>query len=429
MLACAAMGTDKRARQKANRNARIDQATVAASKADNQKRMVTVAVAVVAALAVIGGVFLFMNRDDETDVATGPDGSTSTTVGGDPAAGGACAPLAEPLPEGAPAFEVPTEPTNGELQITELAPGSGEPVPEGATVTVQYVGVACSTGAIFDASYTTGEPATFPLDQVIPGWTQGIPGMTVGSQRLLVIPGDLAYGQAGSPPDIGPDETLVFFVELVSFEGGAAESATPPPPGPGATLTGPTPCPPADGSAERTTSFEQAPSGCADASKTYTAVFTTNLGTIKVALDAATMTNTTSNFISLARYHYYDGTAIFRTDTSIDIFQGGSPTTNSPSDPGPGYTITDESGPFTYQPNQLIMARSAGPDSSGAQFFFSTGPKVSNLDAQGTYLLFGEVTEGQDILQQIMALHVAGGDLGGAPGEPVIIETVTIDEA
>jgi len=426
LLACPAMGTDKRARQKANRSARIDQATVAASKAEGQKRMATIAVAVVAALVVIGGVFLFLNRDDDTDVATGPDATTAPTTPGGP-----CAPLAVPLPEGAPTFEIPTDAPDGTLQITDVQAGTGDEVPADPTtvVTMQYIGVSCSTGEIFDDSYSRGQPITTSLDGVIPGWTQGVPGMSVGGQRLLVIPPDLAYGAQGSPPAIGPNETLIFFVELESFEA-PQPSATPPPPGPGATLTGPTPCPPADGSAERTTSFEQAPSGCADPDTTYTAVFTTNLGTIRVALDAATMPNTTSNFISLARYGYYDGTAIFRTDPSIDIFQGGSPTTNSASDPGPGYTITDEGGPFTYQPNQLIMARSAGPDSSGAQFFFSTGPKVSALDSQGTYLLFGEVIEGQDVLQLIMALHTpTQTGLGGEPSAPVVIETVVIEES
>ena len=77
---------------------------------------------------------------------------------------------------------------------------------------------------------------------------------------------------------------------------------------------------------------------------------------------------TTNNFIQLAGYDYYNGTKLFRTDTSIGIIQGGAAKTNSASDPGPGYTISDEGGKFTYQPGQLVMARTSGPNSAGSQF-------------------------------------------------------------
>ncbi|CAN5647528.1 hypothetical protein BH20ACT2_BH20ACT2_02600 [soil metagenome] len=222
------------------------------------------------------------------------------------------------------------------------------------------------------------------------------------------------------------------------------ESAIPEPPGAGASITGETPCPPADGSAERTTSFEQLPPTCIDPDASYTATFATSAGDVTVALDTEQTPVTTNNFVVLARYHYYDDTALFRTDPSIDIIQGGAPTTNDNSDPGAGYDLPDEggefdfsdpaapTGPFTYEPGQLIMARSQGPDSSGSQFFFSTGPNVSNLDAQGTYLLFGEVTEGLEVLEEILASHQAdttGRIPGGSPSPPVILESVTITES
>ena len=93
-------------------------------------------------------------------------------------------------------------------------------MPAGATVTVNYIGVSCSTGVIFDSSYKTNPPtpATFSLSGVIPGWTQGIPGMNVGGKRLLGIPGDLAYGAAGRPRSIAPDETLWFVVEMLDVK-------------------------------------------------------------------------------------------------------------------------------------------------------------------------------------------------------------------
>jgi cyclophilin family peptidyl-prolyl cis-trans isomerase len=201
-------------------------------------------------------------------------------------------------------------------------------------------------------------------------------------------------------------------------------------------------CPPADGSAERTIDFEGLPPTCIDVTKTYTAVFDTTEGEITVTLDAATTPSTVNNFVHLARYGYYDGTTIFRTDPSIDIIQGGAPHTESASDPGPGYTIPDEPtldistgalrGPYTYEAGQLVMARSAGPDSSSAQFFFVTGENASALDGQGTYLVFGTTDDaGIEVLQTIIGLHEddPSSGLGGAPSREVTINSVTIQEA
>jgi cyclophilin family peptidyl-prolyl cis-trans isomerase len=211
----------------------------------------------------------------------------------------------------------------------------------------------------------------------------------------------------------------------------AAPTNVPPAPGPGEALTGETPCPQPDGSSARTTSFEAAPPMCIDPARRSTAVFTTNLGEIRVELDTASTPETANNFATLARYHYYDGTAIFRTDQSIEIVQGGAPNTNDTSDPGPGYTIADEGEGFTYQPGQLVMARTPEPDSAGAQFFFVAGPAASSLDADGSYVVFGNVVAGQEIVDQILASHVEDPTtgLGGAPAEPVVIESVTIEES
>ena len=82
--------------------------------------------------------------------------------------------------------------------------GTGAAVAATDSVTVNYIGVACSTGKIFDSSWSRGQPATFGLDQVIKGWTQGLPGMKVGGQRLLGIPSDLAYGTRRPPPASPP---------------------------------------------------------------------------------------------------------------------------------------------------------------------------------------------------------------------------------
>jgi cyclophilin family peptidyl-prolyl cis-trans isomerase len=440
------MGTDKRARQKANRAARIEAAYETQRKEEARKRGTTAVVAV-AVLAALIGIYLFATKDDDGELATGDTGGPASTLAGS-VAGQPCVALADPLPAGAPEVPVPEGPAPAELIVEDLSEGDGEVIEAGATIKANYIGVACSTGKIFDDSYSKGAPIEFPLTGVVAGWSEGIPGMKVGGRRLLVIPPDKGYGDASPDPNIAPGETLVFVVEPTEVVSGGETTggpATVPAPGPGASLTGDTPCPPAEG-AERTTSFETAPPMCLTEGKSYSATFVTNKGDITVELDTERMPATSNNFVVLARYGYYDGTAIFRTDDSIDILQGGSPSTNSPGDPGPGYTVEDEggefdfggdtggTGPFTYTEGQLVMARSAGPNSSGAQFFLTAGPKVSALDAQGTYLVFGNVTAGLDIVTSILALHVpcADGDpscIGGGPSEAITIDKVTITES
>lgn len=105
------------------------------------------------------------------------------------------------------------------LEVTDVIVGSGDAVPAGATVTADYVGYGAASGQMFDASWLRGEPATFPLSNVILGWQEGLVGMQVGGRRLLVIPAELGYGN--NPPlgsGIEAGETLIFVVDLVSFE-------------------------------------------------------------------------------------------------------------------------------------------------------------------------------------------------------------------
>jgi peptidylprolyl isomerase len=104
----------------------------------------------------------------------------------------------------------------GVLTVCDLTVGTGAAVTATDTVTAQYVGVGAATGKKFDSSWDRGQPATFPLANVIEGWQKGLPGMKVGGRRLLVIPGAQAYG--ANPPSgsgIGANETLVFVVDLV----------------------------------------------------------------------------------------------------------------------------------------------------------------------------------------------------------------------
>ncbi len=169
---------------------------------------------------------------------------------------------------------------------------------------------------------------------------------------------------------------------------------------------------------------------CVDTASVYTATFTTTAGTVVVQLDAATEPGTVNNFVQLAGYGYYDGSQLFRTDPSIGIIQGGAPHTNSADDEGPGFTIQDEGDGFTYQPGQLVMARTQQPNSAGSQFFFTVTDAVSSLDAQGTYVVFGTVISGMDILEQILASNVEGtGGLGGSPNPAVTVTSVVIGQA
>lgn len=186
-------------------------------------------------------------------------------------------------------------------------------------------------------------------------------------------------------------------------------------------------CPAADGSSPVTKTFDAAPQLCIDPAKAYTATFDTTEGEIVVALDTARTPGTVNNFVTLSRWGYYDETIIFRTDPSIDIIQGGG-TTNTDN---PGYEIPDEGTGFTYTEGDLVMARTGAPNSAGGQFFFATGPLVSLLDGQGTYVTFGRTVEGLDVLKTIIGLHEAQPDnpLGGAPSREVKINSVTITEA
>lgn len=105
-----------------------------------------------------------------------------------------------------------------ELQIEDLAVGDGERATAGDLLAVQYVGVRWSDGGEFDASWERGQPIEFELGagRVIPGWEQGLEGMRVGGRRVITIPPELAYGDRGAGEAIGPDETLVFVVDLES---------------------------------------------------------------------------------------------------------------------------------------------------------------------------------------------------------------------
>lgn len=115
-------------------------------------------------------------------------------------------------------FVPPGETPPGELVIEDIDVGDGPEAVSGSLVDVHYVGHAWSNRRQFDASWDRDETFSFRLGggQVIPGWDQGVVGMKVGGRRRLVIPPKMAYGKGGAGGVIGPNETLVFVVDLLS---------------------------------------------------------------------------------------------------------------------------------------------------------------------------------------------------------------------
>jgi FKBP-type peptidyl-prolyl cis-trans isomerase len=108
------------------------------------------------------------------------------------------------------------------LQVKDLVTGTGQPATTGSSVTVQYVGVLYANGKQFDASWDHGGATSFPLNGVVPGFSQGIAGgqgiapMKVGGRRLMILPAALGYGASGTPDgSIPPNAPIVFVVDLV----------------------------------------------------------------------------------------------------------------------------------------------------------------------------------------------------------------------
>jgi len=146
------------------------------------------------------------------------DSSTTSSSAGEETSGSqqAEAPAKKTKPQVKPPSGAPPK----ELVTKDLEEGTGPAAKAGDEVTVQYVGVNYKSGKEFDSSWSRSEPFPFELGAglVIPGWEQGIEGMKAGGRRELIIPPELGYGPAGSPPVIPPNETLIFVVDLEGIE-------------------------------------------------------------------------------------------------------------------------------------------------------------------------------------------------------------------
>ncbi len=104
-----------------------------------------------------------------------------------------------------------------QLEIIDIVEGTGEEVQQGATITGHYTGALVADGTIFQSSLDGGQPISFGLNQVIKGWTNGVPGMKVGGKRRLVIPAEQAYGASSPASNIPANSDLVFDIELVAI--------------------------------------------------------------------------------------------------------------------------------------------------------------------------------------------------------------------
>ncbi len=163
----------------------------------------------------VGALLAFAGCGDDDSSDEGTTAATEQTIGAD--GNGAVEKSGDASDRTKPEVTVPDGEAPTGLVENELIEGTGAEAKKGDEVTVQYVGVGFESGEEFDSSWSRNEPFPFQLGSgsVIPGWEQGVEGMKVGGRRELVIPSELAYGATGSPPAIGPNEALIFVVDLL----------------------------------------------------------------------------------------------------------------------------------------------------------------------------------------------------------------------
>jgi cyclophilin family peptidyl-prolyl cis-trans isomerase len=168
-------------------------------------------------------------------------------------------------------------------------------------------------------------------------------------------------------------------------------------------------------------SFKNAPEMEIDTSKRYTAEMDTSLGSMTIALDAASAPKTVNNFVFLARQGFYDG-VIFHRIIQGFMCQGGDPEGSGRG--GPGYRFEDElPKPGRYEVGSLAMAN-AGPNTNGSQFFIVSGPSGVRLPPQ--YSLFGKVVKGLEVLDEMEKVPTGSGD---RPVQDVTINGISITES
>jgi peptidylprolyl isomerase len=168
---------------------------------------------------VVGAGFTACGEDDEPASGGGAESAATPTETASESGIEAIVQGISDKTDAKPEVPAPKGDPPAELVIRDIVTGKGRKAKAGDTLTMQYVGVSWSNGQQFDASWDAGQPFPFELGagMVIQGWDQGMVGMKKGGRRLLVIPPDLGYGAQGAGGAIGPNETLVFVVDLVEI--------------------------------------------------------------------------------------------------------------------------------------------------------------------------------------------------------------------
>lgn len=246
-------GKDRRRQVARERYERRIQARAAAQAKARQRWTVGgAAAAVVAIVAIVLAVVLTGNDNKSVASASSPitSGSASSTSSSPPppppthAAGCTSKPsvVASPIanfpiiPAGVdpalkkePTVTIPAGPVPITVQTKDVIVGTGETVQKDDTVTVNYLGLNYVNCKEFDSSWAHSQEATFSLSGLIPGFQQGVTGMQVGGRREIVIPPSQGYGEAGSPPSVGPNEELVFVVDVLATTHASSSPSAPAP--------------------------------------------------------------------------------------------------------------------------------------------------------------------------------------------------------
>lgn len=168
-------------------------------------------------LVMASSTFLLTSCSTNGGTTSGSTGKADVSTSSQSSSQGANFPVVEGAPGAAPTIVAPKDTPPASLEIKDLVVGHGATVAANSTVTVHYLLMGWKSGKIIDSSWSRGAPSTFGLNQVIPGWQQGMPGMKIGGRRELLIPPSLGYGDVGSGP-VGPKETLIFVVDLIDLK-------------------------------------------------------------------------------------------------------------------------------------------------------------------------------------------------------------------
>jgi cyclophilin family peptidyl-prolyl cis-trans isomerase len=186
---------------------------------------------------------------------------------------------------------------------------------------------------------------------------------------------------------------------------------------------GTAPCPEADGSTETPETFGGPPSKCIDETKGYVAEVVTSKGTFEITLDAEKAPGNVNNFVTLARYGYYDGTDCHRIIKDFAVQCGR----RNGDETAPGYTVADElPAPDSYSEGVVAMANTGQPNSAGGQFFIIVGESGASLPP--SYTILGRITKGQSTVQVLENLADPLAQNGVPPLVEIEIESITIEE-